>query len=269
MALGMSAFRAVFWATCLAVALSFLGAKRVVGRGACCGRSRPAAKGVLAVARHHGDRRHHRRRRHADRAGAEDRRHHRRRSPAGQLLPDRDLLGDRGLAARAGGAGDGLVHHRRGHGRAGADAGRRAPTSPRTCSSSITRCSRRSARRPRCRRSPPPRSPAANPFRTMMLTWKYTLPAFLVPFVFTLSSDGLGLLLQASAPVVAVTSADRRRRGRRAGARPRAAGSPGGPTPASVSAPRWPDCSCSILEAASICSASACWRQPSPFTAGG
>ena len=36
-----------------------------------------------------------------------------------------------------------------------------------------------------------------NPFRTMMLTWKYTLPAFLVPFVFTLSNEGLGILLQA------------------------------------------------------------------------
>jgi TRAP transporter 4TM/12TM fusion protein len=36
-----------------------------------------------------------------------------------------------------------------------------------------------------------------NPFRTMMLTWKYTLPAFLVPFVFTLSPQGLGVLLQA------------------------------------------------------------------------
>jgi TRAP transporter 4TM/12TM fusion protein len=36
-----------------------------------------------------------------------------------------------------------------------------------------------------------------NPFRTMMLTWKYTLPAFLVPFVFTLSREGLGVLLQA------------------------------------------------------------------------
>ena len=36
-----------------------------------------------------------------------------------------------------------------------------------------------------------------NPFRTMMLTWKYTLPAFLVPFVFTLSQQGLGVLLQA------------------------------------------------------------------------
>jgi TRAP-type uncharacterized transport system fused permease subunit len=29
----------------------------------------------------------------------------------------------------------------------------------------------------------------------MMLTWKYTLPAFLVPFVFTLSPDGAGVLL--------------------------------------------------------------------------
>jgi TRAP transporter 4TM/12TM fusion protein len=36
-----------------------------------------------------------------------------------------------------------------------------------------------------------------NPFRTMMLTWKYTLPAFLVPFIFTLSPEGMGVLLQA------------------------------------------------------------------------
>jgi TRAP transporter 4TM/12TM fusion protein len=37
----------------------------------------------------------------------------------------------------------------------------------------------------------------ANPFRTMMLTWKYTIPAFLVPFAFTLAPDGMGLLLRA------------------------------------------------------------------------
>jgi TRAP transporter 4TM/12TM fusion protein len=37
----------------------------------------------------------------------------------------------------------------------------------------------------------------ANPFRTMMLTWKYTLPAFLVPFVFSLNAEGMGVLLQA------------------------------------------------------------------------
>ena len=36
-----------------------------------------------------------------------------------------------------------------------------------------------------------------NPFKTMMLTWKYTLPAFLVPFAFTLSPEGLGVLLRA------------------------------------------------------------------------
>ena len=42
----------------------------------------------------------------------------------------------------------------------------------------------------------------ANPFKTMMLTWKYTLPAFLVPFVFTLSDEGRGVLLQA--PVASV-----------------------------------------------------------------
>jgi TRAP transporter 4TM/12TM fusion protein len=34
-----------------------------------------------------------------------------------------------------------------------------------------------------------------NPFKTMMLTWKYTLPAFLVPFVFTLEPRGMGVLL--------------------------------------------------------------------------
>jgi TRAP transporter 4TM/12TM fusion protein len=37
-----------------------------------------------------------------------------------------------------------------------------------------------------------------NPFRTMLLTWKYTLPAFVVPFVFTLTSRGRGLLLRGS-----------------------------------------------------------------------
>ena len=44
-----------------------------------------------------------------------------------------------------------------------------------------------------------------NPFKTMMLTWKYTLPAFLVPFAFTLSPEGLGVLLQASATDIVVT----------------------------------------------------------------
>jgi TRAP-type uncharacterized transport system fused permease subunit len=37
-----------------------------------------------------------------------------------------------------------------------------------------------------------------DPYRTMMATLRYTLPAFLVPLAFTLRADGLGLLLQAS-----------------------------------------------------------------------
>jgi TRAP-type uncharacterized transport system fused permease subunit len=32
-----------------------------------------------------------------------------------------------------------------------------------------------------------------NPYRTMMLTWKYALPCFLVPFMFT-QPDGLAIL---------------------------------------------------------------------------
>lgn len=35
-----------------------------------------------------------------------------------------------------------------------------------------------------------------DPYRTMMATLRYTLPAFLVPLAFTLRADGLGLLLQ-------------------------------------------------------------------------
>jgi TRAP transporter 4TM/12TM fusion protein len=38
----------------------------------------------------------------------------------------------------------------------------------------------------------------ARPFPTMMLTWKYTLPAFVFPFAFTLSSEGMGLLMQGT-----------------------------------------------------------------------
>ena len=42
-----------------------------------------------------------------------------------------------------------------------------------------------------------------NPLRTTMLSWKYTAPAFVVPLAFTIHPRGLGLLLQASAGVVA------------------------------------------------------------------
>ena len=42
-----------------------------------------------------------------------------------------------------------------------------------------------------------------NPFRTMMITWKYTIPAFVVPFAFTLAPEGMGLLLRAPLATVA------------------------------------------------------------------
>jgi TRAP transporter 4TM/12TM fusion protein len=45
-----------------------------------------------------------------------------------------------------------------------------------------------------------------NPFQTMMLTWKYTLPAFLVPFVFTLTPDGLGVLMRGTAAEIATVT---------------------------------------------------------------
>jgi TRAP transporter 4TM/12TM fusion protein len=45
-----------------------------------------------------------------------------------------------------------------------------------------------------------------NPFTTMMLTWKYTLPAFVVPFVFTLTPAGAGVLMQGAPAAIAVAS---------------------------------------------------------------
>jgi TRAP transporter 4TM/12TM fusion protein len=49
-----------------------------------------------------------------------------------------------------------------------------------------------------------------NPFRTMILAWRYTLPAFAVPLVFTLSESGRALLLDGSvwevARVTAITA---------------------------------------------------------------
>jgi len=37
-----------------------------------------------------------------------------------------------------------------------------------------------------------------NPWRTTMITWLYTLPCFVVPFMFTINPDGLGLLLEGT-----------------------------------------------------------------------
>jgi TRAP transporter 4TM/12TM fusion protein len=45
-----------------------------------------------------------------------------------------------------------------------------------------------------------------NPFRTMVLTWKYTLPAFMVPFVFTVMPDGAGVLLHGTGRQILVAT---------------------------------------------------------------
>jgi TRAP transporter 4TM/12TM fusion protein len=42
------------------------------------------------------------------------------------------------------------------------------------------------------------------PVKTMWLTWKYTLPAFLVPFIFVLSDRGIGLLLEGGVVTILI-----------------------------------------------------------------
>src|SRR6201991_3604520 len=46
----------------------------------------------------------------------------------------------------------------------------------------------------------------ADPYRTTMQCWKYTIPAFLVPFIFVLAPDGQGLLLMGSTKGLASAS---------------------------------------------------------------
>ena len=55
-----------------------------------------------------------------------------------------------------------------------------------------------------------------NPYRTTLQSWKYTLPAFVVPFVFVLDPAGIALLLKVPpAGVVAARRVDRLHRDRR------------------------------------------------------
>ena len=123
MATGITAFRAVFWATVVAVAVSFVprehrltprrlaralaaggagvvpvvattaAAGIIVGVVTLTGLGLKAASLIVTLAH-------------------------------GQPGSDGALFGARGVGARARRAGDGLLHHRGGHGRAGADAGR-------------------------------------------------------------------------------------------------------------------------------------------------
>jgi TRAP-type uncharacterized transport system fused permease subunit len=44
-----------------------------------------------------------------------------------------------------------------------------------------------------------------NPYKTTLYAWKYTLPAFLIPFTFTLHPDGVGILMKGSVLNVVTT----------------------------------------------------------------
>jgi TRAP-type uncharacterized transport system fused permease subunit len=45
-----------------------------------------------------------------------------------------------------------------------------------------------------------------DPYRTTLQSWKYTLPAFLVPFMFVLDPEGQGILLKGSWETIVVSS---------------------------------------------------------------
>lgn len=45
-----------------------------------------------------------------------------------------------------------------------------------------------------------------DPYRTTLQSWKYTLPAFLVPFMFVLDPEGQGILLKGSWDTIAISS---------------------------------------------------------------
>jgi TRAP transporter 4TM/12TM fusion protein len=45
-----------------------------------------------------------------------------------------------------------------------------------------------------------------NPYKTTLYAWKYTLPAFIVPFMFTLDPKGVGILLKGPVPDVLWTT---------------------------------------------------------------
>jgi TRAP transporter 4TM/12TM fusion protein len=46
-----------------------------------------------------------------------------------------------------------------------------------------------------------------NPYKTTLYAWKYTLPAFLVPFMFTIHPNGVGILMKGSALDIMTTFA--------------------------------------------------------------
>ena len=46
-----------------------------------------------------------------------------------------------------------------------------------------------------------------DPYKTTLQSWKYTLPAFVMPFMFVLEPEGVGLLLAGDAMTIALVTA--------------------------------------------------------------
>ena len=95
-----------------------------------------------------------------------------------------------------------------------------------------------------------------DPYKTTLQAWKYTLPAFLVPFVFVLDPQGVGLLLTiptgGSWVDIVLITGEGGTRSRRRSRLPRRAGR--------CAAPPRPSACCSCWPACSWCSR-ACWRR--------
>ena len=107
-----------------------------------------------------------------------------------------------------------------------------------------------------------------NPFRTTMLTWKYSLPAFLVPLAFTWTPAGVALLLRGPPVRLCAPWRCRRSASRRSASAPPATSA--GRPPASSG--RWRSravCCCCRLTPASAPPAWACWWWGGRCTGGG
>ena len=107
-------------------------------------------------------------------------------------------------------------------------------------------------------------------FRTMLMTWRYTLPAFLVPFAFVLTGNGGALLWQAPWQDVLLATAVSSWRSPRWPWRP-AAGWSAGRGRRSGCCARSRPCSCSTSNRFPRWPGSACsaWRSSSTSRSGG
>jgi TRAP-type uncharacterized transport system fused permease subunit len=193
MSMGYSATLSVLYAMALAVALSFLSREHALTPLRFI---RTLGRRVGAGIGHRGDlrqRRHHRRLHHADGAGAEilDIAI---QAAGGLADHHRDLHGADRLGGGPRRTGDGVLHHLRGGRRARADE---AGVPDYAAHMFVFYYAVLSEVSPPTALSPFAAAAitGAGPYRTTLMAWKYTLPAFVLPFVFVTDPEGVGLLL--------------------------------------------------------------------------